>query len=362
MLAYLLRSSEYNGRMYLGVSAEGLQSSLILLKDTISHWDKDSDIAHIEDTRNTSLLEALNTELYNVLLRAGTIDEIETSTAFAILRKLGPRSWGGSRGSRAKYLIESLRKPLTRQDQLVRLALLPDALWSDQDDWFFDGIDAYVDNIHMRDVLATTMWGVDGKPDLDHRRVVLRLKWFCKDNGMYPKFQDLDLGRYLALWLKSDVHPDPSIPSERVRGCWYLRTVIRLLLRDQERWAKELGEHGHLTHIEAITLDQYVLLTTQPLAFIMFAYVAGRNDDPNAPPSQYYSQARVDRVVQQLRDFSPPLIRYLIRDLQPNHVDSIYQSISGYIKMAYQYKRIPDYEFYELSQRVKTSMDYFRRR
>ncbi|KAG8940891.1 hypothetical protein FRC03_005026 [Tulasnella sp. 419] len=86
MLAYLLRSSEYNGRMYLGVSAEGLQSSLILLNDTISHWDKDSDIAHIEDTRNTSFLEALNTELYNVLLRAGTIDEIETSTAFAILR------------------------------------------------------------------------------------------------------------------------------------------------------------------------------------------------------------------------------------------------------------------------------------
>ncbi|KAG8947011.1 hypothetical protein FRC03_001227 [Tulasnella sp. 419] len=360
ILAYLLRSLEYNGRVYLGVSAEGLQSSLIPLRDAISQWDKDSDKVHIEDTRNVSSLVALNTELYNLLLGAGTMDEIETSTALAILGKLGPRSWGGSRDSRATYLIKSLGKPLTRQDQLVHLALLTDALWPDVGLRMFNGVDAYVTNIHMREVLSTTMWGVDGKPDLDHRRVLLRLNWFCKDtDGMYPQIQDLDFGRYLSLWLKSDVQPDRSIPFEGVRGWWYSRTVIQLLLHDQERWAKELDEHGHLTHIEAISQDIF-LQNAQLLAFIMFAFVAGRNDDPNAPPSQYYSQARVDRVVQQLRDVDLYWIRRSVSNLQPNHVDSINQSLSGYIQTAYQYKRITDDEFDKASQGAKVMMDCIR--
>ncbi|KAG8936016.1 hypothetical protein FRC03_008414 [Tulasnella sp. 419] len=205
------------------------------------------------------------------------------------------------------------------------------------------------------------MWGVDGKPDLDHRRVVLRLKWFWEDtDGIYPQIQDLDFGRYLSLWRKSDVQPHRSFPFERVRGWWYLRTLMRLLLHDQERWAKEFDEHGHLTHMEAIPRDGTYLSNTQFLAFIMFAYVAGRNDDPTAPPSQYYSQARVDRVVQQLRDFNPFWLGGSVGSLQPNHVDSINQSLYGYIQTAYQYNRIPDDEFDTASQGAKNVIDFIR--
>ncbi|KAG8921932.1 hypothetical protein FRC02_012266 [Tulasnella sp. 418] len=360
ILAHILRSSFSNGRVYIGISAEELQSSLIALKDVISRWNRYNDIVHIEDAGNTYFSEALNTKLYNLLLNTGTMDEIEASTALTILCKLGPRSWGGSRDSRARYLIESLGKPLTRQGQLVRLALFTEALWPDGEAWILILPDAYVTNIHMREVLSTTMWGVDGKPDLDDRRVALRLSWFCKDtDGMYPQIQDLDFGRYLSLWLKSDVQPDRLIPSERVRGWWYLWTVIRLLMHDQERWAKELDEHGHLTQIEAITLHD-VVIVPQLLAFTMLAYVAGRNDDPNAPPSQYYSQARVDRVVQQLREIDFRIIRSIVTNIQPNHVDSINQSLSGYIQTAYQYKRITDDEFDTASQGAKNLIDFIR--
>ncbi|KAG8921143.1 hypothetical protein FRC02_000418 [Tulasnella sp. 418] len=329
MLAYLLRSSFSNKQAYLGISADGLQSSLILLRDAISQWDKDSDIVHTEDTRNASFLQVLDRELWNLLLKTGTMDEIETSTTLGILEKLGPVNWGGSRDSHATYLIESLGKPLTRQGQLAGLTLLTDALWSDGQDWLYGGVGAYVTNIHMREVLSTTMWGVDGKPDLDDQRVVLRLSWFLDDtDGMHPQIQGRDFDRYLSLWLKSDVRPNPSVPFEPVfRGLWYLRTLIRLLLHDQERWAKQLDEHGHLAHIEAILLDTPLMSSAQLLAFIMFAYVAGRNDDPNAPPSQYYSQERVDRVVQQLRYIEVPWFSDILGKFQPNRVDLINQSL-----------------------------------
>ncbi|KAG8945045.1 hypothetical protein FRC03_001827 [Tulasnella sp. 419] len=361
ILAYVLRSSFSNDRVYLGISAEGLHSSLVALKDVIFQWDKGNDIVHMEDIGNASFLQALDRELWNLLLKTGTMDEKASSAALSILEKLEQIQREDSRDSRSRSLIESLGKPLTRQGQLAGLTLLTDVLWPDEGHWMFGGVGAYVTNIHMREVLSTTMWGVDGKPDLDHRRVVLRLKWFCKDtDGMYPQIQDLDFGRYLSLWLKSDVQPDRWFPAEGVRGWWYLQTVMRLLLHDQERWAKELDEHGHLTQIEAITLHDVDLLVPQLLAFTMLAYVAGRNDDLNAPPSQYYSQVRVDRVVQQLRDVDHFWIGLSVRNLQPNHVDSINQSLSRYIQTAYQYKRITDDEFDKVSTRAKEVMDQIR--
>ncbi|KAG8923747.1 hypothetical protein FRC02_010926 [Tulasnella sp. 418] len=135
MLAYVLRSSFSNGQVYLGISAEGLHSSLVALKDVIFQWDKGNDIVHMEDIGNASFLQALDRELWNLLLKTGTMDEIETRTALAILDKLGPNVWADSRDSRATYLIKSLEKPLTRQDQLVRLAVLPDVLWPNGTYW-----------------------------------------------------------------------------------------------------------------------------------------------------------------------------------------------------------------------------------
>ncbi|KAG8949066.1 hypothetical protein FRC03_000458 [Tulasnella sp. 419] len=173
MLAYLLRSSVSNGRVYLGISADGLQSSLVPLRDVISQWEKDSDIVHMEDIGNSHFLQTLNRELWDLLLKPWMMDVIETSTTLDILEKIGPVNLGYPGDPRATYLIESLRKPLNRQDQLVRLALLPDTLWPHSMGWLFDGVGTYITNLHMRDVLAMTMWGMDGRPDLDHRRVVL---------------------------------------------------------------------------------------------------------------------------------------------------------------------------------------------
>ncbi|KAG8942807.1 hypothetical protein FRC03_002874 [Tulasnella sp. 419] len=130
ILPYILRSSFSNGRVYIGISAEVLQSSLLALKDVTSQWNIDNDIVHMEDAGNTCFLEALNTELYNLLFETGTMDEVGISTAFTILHELGPRSWGGSCHSRATELSESLWKPLSRQVQLHRLDLLREVLSS----------------------------------------------------------------------------------------------------------------------------------------------------------------------------------------------------------------------------------------
>ncbi|KAG8941529.1 hypothetical protein FRC03_004364, partial [Tulasnella sp. 419] len=359
MLSYILRSSFPNDRVFIGISAEVLQTSLIVFKDVIFQWDKGNDIVHMGDTSNVSFLQVLDRGLWDLLIKSSTMDEIASSAALVILENLGPINLEYSRQSRATFLIESLGKRLTPQGQLAGLALLTDALWSDGQDWLYGGVDAYVTNIHMREVLSTTMWGVDGKPDLDDQRVVLRLSWFLDDtDGMHPQIPGRDFDRYLSLWLKSDVQPNPSVPLKPVfRGMWYLRTLIRLLLHDQERWAKQLDEHGHLTHIEVKQPDGSILSNAQFLAFIMLAYVAGRNDDPNAPPSQYYSQARVDRVVQQLRDAELLWVGLSAINLQPKHVDCINQSLSGYIQTAHQYKRIPDNQSDELSLRVKDVMD-----
>ncbi|KAG8921650.1 hypothetical protein FRC02_012445 [Tulasnella sp. 418] len=350
MVAYILRSSE--GQVYLGISAEGLQSSLVALKDVLFQWTRSNDVVHRKDRENTTLLLALERELWNLLLKTGTMDEEKSSTALAILEKLGPGGLRDSLDSRAKYLIESLRKPLTRQDQLVRLALLHDVLWR------FPSSDANKTKKHMSEILATTMWGVDGKPDLDDRRVVLRLSWFLADNdGMYPKIQDLNFGLYLSLWRQSHVPRTTWISSRPVtRDLPYLRTVIRLLLQDQERWAKELDEHGHLAHIEAIR-NESLLSDTQLVAFILLACVAGRNGDPSAPPSHYYSQARVDRVVQQLHVIHPSSD---FDSWQPHHGDSINYSLHEYLQTAYQYKRIQNNDFDEVSQLAKKLMDYIR--
>ncbi|KAG8918334.1 hypothetical protein FRC02_002436 [Tulasnella sp. 418] len=178
---------------------------------------------------------------------------------------------------------------------------------------------------------------------------------------MCRQIQDRDFGRYLSLWRKSRVQPGHSVSSETfTRDLSYLRTVLRLLLRDQERWARELDEHGHLTHIEAIRSNDSLPLDTQLLAFILLAYIAGRNGDQNAPPSQYYSQARVDRVVERLRSTDHRKIKDIIGNFQPNYVDPINQSISAYIKTAQQYGRIPNSEFDEVSLRAKSMMDHIR--
>ncbi|KAG8921086.1 hypothetical protein FRC02_000448 [Tulasnella sp. 418] len=282
------------------------------------------------------------------------MDEVKSSTALAILEKLGPCGQRDSLNSRAKYLIQSLGRPLTREDQLVRLALLRDVLWSES--LLRSVVNTCKNKKHMSEILATTMWGLDGKPDLDHRRVELRLSWFLADpSGMYSQIRDRDFGRYLSLWCESagQLHPLTSSKSD------YPETVIRLLLQDQKRWAKELDEYGHLKHIEATMPEDLTRSDPQLLAFILIAHIAGRNGDPNAP-SHYYSQARVDRVVEQLRLIHPHGARFDFGSLQPHHADSINQSLHGYIKTAYQYQRIQDNVFNEVSQLAKALMDHIR--
>ncbi|KAG8909774.1 hypothetical protein FRC02_007587 [Tulasnella sp. 418] len=284
------------------------------------------------------------------------MDEVKSSAALAILEKLGPCGQRDSLNSRAKYLIQSLGKQLTRQDQLVRLGLLHDVLWSES--LLRSVVTTCKTKKHISEVLATTMWGLDGKPDLDHRRVELRLSWFLADpSGMYSHIQDRDFGRYLSLWCEvvNQLHPPTSFKFDFV----YPVTVIRLLVQDQEKWAKELDKHGHLKHIEAIMPDDLTGSDPQLLAFILIAHIAGTDGDPNAPAS-YYSQARVDRVVQQLRAIHPHGTRFDFGSLQPHHADSINQSLQGYIQTAYQYQRIQDNVLNEVSQLAKTLMDHIR--
>ncbi|KAG8957918.1 hypothetical protein FRC03_009689 [Tulasnella sp. 419] len=357
MLAYFLRSSVYNDRVHLGISAEGLRSSLGTLKDVISQWNKDTDIVHSGDTGNASFLEALSRELWNLLLEPGTMDEMASFNALAILEKLGVIKEGYSPAIRAGYLVESLAKPLSRQDQLPRLALLHDALLSGN-----SPISPDVTKSHILEVLTTTMWGEDKEPDLDQRRVALRLFWFLWDIDRFcsqPK--DFNFARYLSLWRSSNVQPLAlTSVGPRCLNHLYLHTVLRLLLHDQEKWAKELHEHGHLAHIEAISRDESLLSYPKLLCWmtlILFAYIAGRNDDPNAPPSQCYSQPWVNKVTQQLRNIRISLVRFLISELKPNQIELINQSLSGYIQTAHQYKRIPDNEFAEVYQLTKNVTD-----
>ncbi|KAG8937944.1 hypothetical protein FRC03_007740, partial [Tulasnella sp. 419] len=67
MLAYILRSTFSSGRVYIGISVEGLQSSLVALKDVVFQWDKAKDIVHSGDKENTTLLRTLNKELWELL-------------------------------------------------------------------------------------------------------------------------------------------------------------------------------------------------------------------------------------------------------------------------------------------------------
>ncbi|KAG8921649.1 hypothetical protein FRC02_012444 [Tulasnella sp. 418] len=286
------------------------------------------------------------------------MDEMASFNALAILEKLGVIKEGYSPAIRAGYLVELLAKPLSRQDQLPRLALLHDALLSGN-----SPISPDVTKSHMLEVLTTTMWGEDKEPDLDQRRVALRLFWFLWDIDRFcsqPK--DFNFARYLSLWRSSNVQPLAlTLVGPRCLNHLYLHTVLRLLLHDQEKWAKELHEHGHLTHIEAISRDESLLSYPKLLCWmtlILFAYIAGRNfDDPNAPPSQYYSQPWVNKVTQQLRNIRISLVRFLISELKPNQIELINQSLSGYIQTAHQYKRIPDNEFAEVYQLTKNVTD-----
>ncbi|KAG8945364.1 hypothetical protein FRC03_001744 [Tulasnella sp. 419] len=343
ILVYFLRPWVYNDRVYLGMSGKGLQSSLIMLQDLISQWDKRTDLVYIEDKGNTYFLRALSKELWSLLLKSATMDGILTSAALAILEKLGPIEQEHSQAIHAEYLVDSLGKPSSRQDQLLRLALLHDAVRSQN----HLVVRTYVGNPYMPEVLATTMWGVDKKPDLDHRRVSIRLSWFMGDvDGMYPQVKDLDFGHYLSLWRSSNEQPDPLISlAPPVLAKLYLRTLMGLLLYNQKRWGKELDECGHLTHIETISQDESSPSDTQLLcwmAFILLADVAGQNEDPNAPPSQYYSDVWVDMVILLLNSNGLPwasISREVLH--KPIHVTLMMRSLYGYLQTAYKYKRVP---------------------
>ncbi|KAG8916368.1 hypothetical protein FRC02_004016 [Tulasnella sp. 418] len=343
MLAYLLRSSLYNGRVYLGISLEGLQSSLVVFHDLIAQWDKEKDIVHPSDEGNASFLQALSRELWKLLLNPEKMDKTAASTALAILEKLGPIK-EDSVSIHGEYLVDSLSKQCDRKDQLLQLALLHDTVRS-QDHLFLRN---YTASRHMPEVLATTMWGMDKEPDLDHRRVALRLAWFLRETDeMYPQIQYLDFGRYLSLWRKSQVQPDHSIPSRAVAlDNLYLRTLIRLLFHDQEKWAKELEEHGHFTQIEALIRNRSASLDAQPLcwtAFILFAHSPGRSGDPTVAPSHYYSEKLVELVISQLNPNRLPWTT-LSREAwyKPTHTAMLMQSLYGYMQMAYNYGRIEE--------------------
>ncbi|KAG8909171.1 hypothetical protein FRC02_007963, partial [Tulasnella sp. 418] len=167
---------------------------------------------------------------------------------------------------------------------------------------------------------------------------------------MDPQIHGLDFSRYLSLWRQSGIQPDHFVSLRAATlDDLYLRSLIRLLSHDQERWAKELDEHGHLTHIETIIQDgstSHIQLLCW-IAFIFLARVAGRNDDPSAPPSQYYSETRVNMVILQLElDRLPWILKGVLGE--PNHLTSMMQSLEGYIQTAHQCGRIPDGRYAEV--------------
>ncbi|KAG8947677.1 hypothetical protein FRC03_000972 [Tulasnella sp. 419] len=330
-LAYILRSSLSNGRVYLGISAEGLQSCLTGLQDLISQWNKEMDVVHQDDAGNTYFLQVLSRELWNLLLRPGTMDEIETSAALDVLEKLGPIEQVVSPATcarYAKYLVELLARSSSRRDQLLRLTFLHDATWSKD----CVAVGPYITARHMPEVLASTMWGAGGEPDLDHQRVSLRLSWFLNDiDGMYPSIQDHAFGRYLSLWRESHVqhgHSSSHIPDFHTN--LYLKTVIGLLFHDQEKWAVELDNCGHLEHIGAVNQGSSDIQLLYWIAFILLS--------SSARP-RYYSEAWADMVLRRADTAAPPwdwIPRKLYNVYKPAHVDLLLQSLEKYLQNASQ--------------------------
>ncbi|KAG8923748.1 hypothetical protein FRC02_010927 [Tulasnella sp. 418] len=338
MLAYFLRPWVHNGRVYLGLSGKHLQSSLMVLHDLILRWDRRTEIVHAEDEGNTYFLLALSKELWSLLLKSGTMDRTSTSIVLTILEKLGTIKQEDSHATHVKYLVESLAKPSSRQDHISRLTLLHDAIRSQN----HPVIPSIQHDSVTQKTFADMMWGVDKEPDLDHRRVAVRLSIHLQPRWGYHNMRNF--GRYLSLWRCSNEQPDPSISfPPPVLTQLYLRTLIKLLTDDQKRWAKELDDHGHLTDIEAISQDESSPPDTLLLcwiAFILLAHPAGQTEDQSAPPSQYYSEARVDMVIRRLTRGELSWV-----SIQREVSDNIYEittSLFGYLQTAQRYGRISE--------------------
>ncbi|KAG8941861.1 hypothetical protein FRC03_003905 [Tulasnella sp. 419] len=306
----------------------------------------------ISEEKVTEVPNFIRDGVWDYLLNSG-MDVYDQKEALAVLEKLGPTKQGDSQATHAQYLIDSLANDHSWSDQLLRLALLHDAVRLQN---HLD-VHPYITKKHMREVLAKSMRS--NEPDLDHRRVTLRLSWFLEDiDGMYPQIQNGRFGRYLSRWRSSKEQPDPSTSlGPAVLTQLYLRTLIALLTYDQDRWAKELDEHDHLAHIGTINQDESSPSDTQLLcwmAFILLAHVAGRNEDPSAPPSQYYSEAWVDMVICRLNSDGLPWLstpREVLR--KPAHLTLMMQSLHGYLQTAYRYRRIPDNKITEVINSFK---------
>ncbi|KAG8956462.1 hypothetical protein FRC03_010827 [Tulasnella sp. 419] len=304
MLAYLLRSSVYHGRVYLAIPSEGLQSSLLVLRDLIKSWKREEEIVHPGDINNKSFLDALSRELWNLVLKSTTMDEMSTTTALDVIDQLGRLQQVDSRHT--QYLLDSLGvKTSDRFAQLIRLNLLHDAVWAED----HLAVRSHLSVGHMPEVLATTMWSLENKePDVDHRRTALRLSWLIEDmEHVYPQVENWGFSNYLLRWRNAPVPVDSSTsigPIELTK--LYLRTLICLLTRDEEKWSKELHRDNHLSHLKAISTDEGNAYTKEVhlycwISFILLSNLAGRSEAEGAPLSEYYSQDWVDIVVRRMR-------------------------------------------------------------
>ncbi|KAG8920415.1 hypothetical protein FRC02_000912 [Tulasnella sp. 418] len=386
MLAYLLQPSIRGNQVHLEVTLQRVQSSLTVLRDIIMKWDSLTELVHPQDFQNAMFRKALGGTICDILIKR---EGLETNSAVAALDILGklqlfdlpnalthddlqksdkllddiititvlealensmvsklPETFGYLKcydKRHTQYLINSLTSfSENHAARNLRLSLLHDSMWT-QDQLV---IGKFANASHMPKILGTTMWGAK-EPDLDPRRVTLRLAWFIQDvGGMYSYIEDKKLARYLDLWHDTIGQAPGSTISLSTASLTklYLRTLIALLLCNQERWAKELAENYHLSHIRAISQDESSSSDTQLLcwtSFILMVHATGQDPGRNDSPSQHYSPEWVELVIGQLLRADGLMWASILNETlcRPDQVPIVMRSLYGYLQKAYHHRK-----------------------
>ncbi|KAG8927407.1 hypothetical protein FRC02_008225 [Tulasnella sp. 418] len=316
MIAYILQTTLTDGRVYLGISLEGLQQSLPVLCDLVMKWDRREDpIYPGDEAANDSFLRVFAAKVWSTLFSPESLDGALSSAAIEIILCLDSTDHSDPRP--LEYLIGSLRSEgVSAEYQLNRLLLLHRALKSFPQP--FSRIDTSAAH-HLPSLLVTTMWGSDGRPDLHPQRVDLRLTWLLHDfESFYPHLVESSFSRYLSEW-QATVRDASRTPAQSTAASLYLQTILRLLVREHEEetlalptisfppysWSRRLERGGHIAHLIDIAkteeLSEMHLLCL--LCFLFVTDVVKGNFDTNSPFT-YYKLEWVELVLMMLNQKS----------------------------------------------------------
>ncbi|KAG8965515.1 hypothetical protein FRC03_000425, partial [Tulasnella sp. 419] len=335
LLGYMMQSSIHDGLVYIGTTTTAIQSSLTLLRSMVAKWDKKAELVHDEDAENVAFLQQLKKRLWSLVLEPKQ-EEKSAAIILDTIDMLGPS--GISDPHHAAYLVGFLgTETLHYSSRLHCLNLLHDAIRSN------DSLDVETHNAaaHITAVLAKTIWRPDGRPDVDARRVGLRLSWFLNNlDTMYPSVRDAHFSRYLSEWRDNAMQQDTSVslsPSALAR--LYLKVLIALLTLDPEKWGKELDRFAHMAYIWAIcqnSTDPYEHLLCWT-SFLLLRNAAGLSQLEHSLRSRYYPEEWVqfvDRIVAEDIDMSKITQEILY---SPTDVIVLMKALHKYLQVAQQY-------------------------